>query len=745
MRFAFVILMLAASAAAFAQAPADTLTAAAGDITVTASRYDQQHAVNVTNLTAEDLARREPDLELPLLLQGVPGVFSYSDAGSGLGYTYLKIRGFDQRRVGVLFGGIPYNDPEDHQVWWVDIPDLASSVQDIQVQRGVTNSIGGMTAIGGTVNIVGAGLADREGGMFSLNTGSEGFQRQMVSYETGRLGQSGLKSSLRLSRQQSDGWRDRAGHEGWAVFWSGQYDTENTETRVNIYTGHELTHHAWDAVPESVLRENRRANMETYHNAVDDFAQPHYEMHHTWWLSDSVELVNRLYVIHGEGFYENFKEDASAHEYSLDTLAGVAPDAELDLIRRKWVRKDHVGWVPHLAWTHGRGRLLVGGDWYTFHSDHWGDVLWADGFAPGDFNDEFRYHRYTGDKDAYSLYASERLDLGGGLVATGDLHFQHKTYAFRQHETKNFAGDQLNAYEVDWDFFNPKAALNWQAPGRPLGGALQLYGTVGINHREPTDGELFDTWSSGSDLGAQPLFGSSRPVYAADGVTVQYVQWSDPLVKEEKVVDWEAGLGWQSGRVSLTLGAYWMDFTNEIVPYGGVNEDGSSIRGNAGATLHRGLELGVRVKAAARHDLQLAASRSWDEFDTFIFHDWDGAVYDYSGNPIAGFPEHLLMAAWDGRWGYGLSTRLRLNGAGRQYLDNSGEADRTIDAWSTVDLSLWLDLAGAGWRAMDGATAFLHVRNVGDIEYETWGYWYGENWLTPAAGRTWVTGLDYRF
>ena len=119
-----------------------------------ASRYDDDTQLNVTNITHEELQLREPDLELPLLLQGMPGVFSYSDAGSGLGYTYLKIRGFDQRRVGVLFNGIPLNDPEDHQVWWVDMPDLAASVQDIQVQRGVTNSIGGMTAIGGTVNIV---------------------------------------------------------------------------------------------------------------------------------------------------------------------------------------------------------------------------------------------------------------------------------------------------------------------------------------------------------------------------------------------------------------------------------------------------------------------------------------------------------------------------------------------------------------------------------------------------------------
>ena len=312
----FVIIALTASADTQSER-----TYEGDEVVVSASRYEDDTRMNVTNITHEELQLREPDLELPLLLQGIPGVFSYSDAGSGLGYTYLKIRGFDQRRVGVLFNGIPLNDPEDHQVWWVDMPDLAASVQDIQVQRGVTNSIGGMTAIGGTVNIVSANLTDKPGGMFSLDAGSYGFSRQMIQYQTGKLGNH-FSSSIRLSRQESDGYRDRSGYEGWGVFWSGQYETANTLTRVNIYTGQEVTHHAWDAVPESILKENRTANLETYHNAVDDFRQPHYELHNTIFLNDNLSLTNRLYYIKGEGYYENYKEDQTAADYALDRQAG---------------------------------------------------------------------------------------------------------------------------------------------------------------------------------------------------------------------------------------------------------------------------------------------------------------------------------------------------------------------------------------------------------------------------------------
>ncbi len=734
---------LPARAQTLSTAGTDTTVTRDEGVVVTASRYDAANRINLSNLTHRQLEYREPDQALPLLLQGVPGVFAYSDAGSGLGYTYLRMRGFDQRRIGVLFNGIPFNDPEDHQVWWVDLPDLASSIQDIQVQRGVTNSIGGMTAIGGTVNILSSDLSERPRGMFSLNTGSYGFAREMISYQTGEL-TGGLRSMLRLSRQQSDGYRDRSGYEGWAVFWSGQYDTEHTTTRLNIYTGKELTHHAWDAVPQSVLARDRTANLETYANAVDNFRQPHYELHNTIYLGDRWTLTNRFYFIHGIGYYENYKEQQSAHDYALDRYLGLAADADVDLIRRKWVRKNHGGWVPSLRWDQGRGRLLVGGDWYTFHADHWGDVLWAEGFTPSAFTTPLKYHKYTGDKDAWSIYLNQRTRLWGGLTATADLHFQHKRYDFMQDEVGNFTGALRNAYSVDYAFFNPKGSLTWQVPGRILGGGLQTWTSVGRNHREPTDGELFDTWQGGDDLGVTPLFRNRRPVAGPDG-RMAYVEWSDPYVQDEEVTDYELGLGWRNSLLSFTLGGYIMDFKNEIVPYGGVNDDGSSIRGNAERTLHRGLELGARARLAAGQNLTLAASRSWDKFDEFIFHDWDGTQYDYSGNPIALFPDHLLMVAWEASWSAGVRTRLRVRNTGRQQLDNSGLADRTIAPWTTVDLSLWLRPGKLGLPGLDGATAFVHLRNVLDEEYETWGYWYGENYLTPAAGRNFALGMDYHF
>ncbi|MFT5232223.1 MAG: iron complex outermembrane receptor protein [Candidatus Krumholzibacteriia bacterium] len=703
-------------------------------VVITESRYDDDTKLNLTNITFEELKFREPDLDLPQLLQDVPSVFAYSDAGSGLGYSYLKIRGFEQRRIGVLFNGIPLNDPEDHQIWWVNLPDLASSVQDIQVQRGVTNSVGGMTAIGGTVNIISRDLTAEPEGQVSVNFGSYGTQRQMIQYQTGDIGNSGFRSMMRLSKQESDGYRDRSGNDGWAVFWSLQYETAKTLTKANIYTGREVTHHAWDAVPESVLRTNRKANMETYHNAIDDFRQPHYELHNTWYISDNVELTNRLYHIKGEGFYENFKADQKAENYALDSLLGVPADTDVDLVRQKWVRKEHTGWVPHFNWQHGASSLLVGGDWYTFHSNHWGNVMWAEGITPDDIVGGYNYHQYTGDKDQYSFFAKERWNVGSGLILTADLHYQHKEYKFKQDQAGNFQGDLLNAYTVKYDFFNPKGAVNWRTPG----GSMKFFGAVGINHREPTDGELFDTFLGGDDLGVEPLFATRREVLNSDG-SVNHVEWSDPYVKEERVVDYELGMSWQTADVEMSLGGYWMDFENEIVALGGVNDDGSGIRGNAGETRHKGVEFEISAQVSRQHKFRLAASKSWDNFVQYTYYDFDGIAKDYSGNRIALFPEHLAMADWTAQWWPDFRTRLRARNTGRQQTDNTGIADHSIDPWTTVDVSFWYELGGKR------TTAFLHLRNLANAEYETWGYYFGENYYTPAAGRNFVVGLDYSF
>ena len=720
------------------------------EIVVTASRYGSDVHLTHTNLTRQEIEKRQTDADIPLLLEDIPGLYARSDPGNGLGYTYLNIRGFDQKRVGVLIDGIPLNDPEDHQVYWVDPPDFASSLEDVQVQRGVTNSVGGLTTLGGTVNMVTEQLPVQPEGRLTLQSGSYGTNKQMLSYKSGLLG-GRFSSGLRVTHQESDGFRQRAGSDQWSVFWGLRYITATTSTQFNLFTGREVTQQAFDASPEMELASDP--------NAVDNFQQPHVHLHHDWDISDAVKLRNSLFYIHGEGYFENFKEDRTAEDFSLDVFLGLNPDDEVNLVRRKWVRKDQVGWVPTLTVAHAGGRLNVGGDVYTFHSNHWGDVIDVEGFTPDDMVDGLKYYDYTGDKDVWSAYLNERYNLTGTLTLLLDLQYQHRQYEFLQNEVGNFTGTDRNAYRVDYDFFNPKGGFFWRWPGGVAGNEMGFYGNVGVAHREPADDDLFDTFQGPDDLGVQPLFNTSREVLATDGMTVQYVEWSDPIVQPEKVVDYEVGATFRGGRVSLTLNGYWMDFENEIVPFGTVDDDGFAVKGNAEKTLHRGVELGLVARLVQGHMLYLAASRSWNEFDSFVVNEnvydpdtWEflGTVpRDMSGNPIPLFPDHMASLRWLADWG-ALDTTLRVRNVGKQYLDISGIEERTIDPYTLLDLEFGVSLDELGWRGMQGARVDLRLRNLLDEQYETNGYW--GQWdtptqrrLFPAAGRNFLVGVYYRF
>ncbi|MBU1073345.1 TonB-dependent receptor, partial [bacterium] len=716
--------LLAAAAAPAATAPADTAAVhQASDVVVTASRYGDDVHLSHANLTREELAGRIGVADIPLLLEDTPGLHAWSDAGNGVGYTYLNIRGFDQKRVGVMIDGIPLNDPEDHQVYWVDLPDLASSVQDVQVQRGITNSLGATTAIGGTVNLVTDLFTPERELRLSLMGGSYGTWKQTASYQTGLL-DGRFQSALRLSRLESDGYRDRTGSKLWGLFWSARYLTENSTTRAKIYTGREESQHGWNAAFEDDLAADRRHNPETYADAVDDFRQPHYELHHQWRLSDRFTAENAVFWIHGEGFYENLKEGVDAADFSLDALLGLDPDAAVDLVRRKNVDKNQVGWVSHLQLRHGGGRTIVGGDIYDFHSDHWGDVLRVDGM-PGGPGEDLRYYGYTGDKQAWSVYVNEMWEAVPGLTLLADLQLQHKQYRFEQDAVGNFTGADRHAYRVDYDFFNPKGGIHWELPSRPFGGRAALYAHVGKTHREPADGELFDTWDGPDDVGVSPLFRESVPVDEDGDGTFDYLEWSDPYVRQERAVDYELGASWRGERVSLTLNGYWMDFDHEIIAYGAVDDDGAPIRGNADKTLHRGVELGLAARLTDTHTLKVAASTSWDEFDTYVAtfdpDTWSAGAFDQSGNPLALFPRHLASVALVSDFG-ALDSRLRLRSVGRQHLDNTGDAARTIAGYVTLDLAAGVDLGGRTGRTRLN----LRVNNLLDEMYETTGYWYDQ-------------------
>ena len=723
----FLIFLLLPVLAFATEAPVDTSAVTMDEVVVSASRYGNDLHLSHSNISQAELEQKTGVVDIPMMLTETPGVHAYSDAGNGVGYTYLNIRGFDQKRVGVTINGIPLNDPEDHQVYWVNLPDFVNNVEDIQIQRGITNSMGTTTAIGGTVNLVTDTVSKQQGGKVTFMGGSYDTYKHSFSYNTGKHGS--LSSAWRYSQMGSDGYRDRSASTLWSFFGTVKHETGNSVTQFNAYTGKEESQHAWWAINSETMAENRRANPETYENAIDSFQQPHYELHNHYYLSDNMTLKNSLYLIHGEGFYENEKLGKDPVDF------GMAPGDDVDLIRRKNVDKNQYGWVPHVEYAHDKGRTIIGGDIYTFHSDHSGNVLEVN----GDEVDPFDYYGYAGDKVAWSAYVNEQRRITDSVTLLVDMQYQHKTHEFKHTDVGNFSGADRHHYKVDWSFFNPKGGLFWDTPYSPYGGNLNLYAHVGIAHREPTDGELYDTWMGPDDLGTAPLFRNGVEVDENGDGVVDYMSWSDPYVNEEKALNYEIGSSWRGQNLSFTLNGYWMELDDEIIPFGSIDDDGAPIKGNADKTLHRGIELGLTARLNDYHILKVAASKSWDEFDSFMYHDWAGDI-DYSGNRIALFPEHLLTATINSSFDR-VRTFVRFRAVGKQHLDNSGNDDRVIDSWTSVDLGLRADIS----KYMNFSMDFI---NLLDDRYESSGYydpWSGGNMFIPAADRHFLVGLHYSF
>ncbi|MEA2095669.1 MAG: TonB-dependent receptor [Candidatus Cloacimonadota bacterium] len=698
---------------------------------------DRETPVTFTNVTQEQVLQNNFGQEIPMLMEDVPGVFAYSDAGGLVGNAHLTIRGFDQKRIGVMINGIPLNDPEDHNVYWVNMPDFAESTSDIQFQRGVGSSLYGISAFGGSLNM--------QTNSFTKENRTEIFSA-FGSYNTYKIGIKTAQrfgkysTNLRFSKVASNGYRDNSASNLWSVFTNFSRMGERSITEFNFYTGHELTHAAWEASWEGYLEENHQHNPYTYDNYVDDFSQPHFELHSSYFLNERSDIKNSIFYIHGNGFYEQYKYDRNLWEHGLVVEES---SEEADIIRQKWITKNHYGWVSQYNLRHKKGTFTAGTYLSMFNSDHWGEIMEVIGADTLDYISGQNYYNYIGEKQYLTAYINELFKLTADLSLMVNLYFQHINYSFEQLESGNFSGEFLNAYEVDYNFFNPRFGVNYNVDEN-----FNIYWNISVSQREPTDSELYDTWDGPDDLSVSPLFAVADTVLTDDG-NIEKINWSDPYVKNEKLLDYEIGIGYTEGIWDLKANLYWMNFTDEIVAYGGADDEGSPIRGNADKTVHRGVELSAKVQLPAYLELSGNFSYSDNYFEDFLMYNW-GETSDLSGITIAGFPSVISNGKLKfSRDHFNIFAQMQY--VGKQYLDNTENEDRTIDPFKVINVGAVINIA-----KLFGKTDLqlnLKVKNILDEEYETAGYynawggpdWSGANYYWPAAGRNFVAGLRLGF
>ncbi len=732
-------------------------------IEVTATRAaDGRTPVTFTNITQKELSEQYTASDIPILLDQLPNVYSYSLTGDNLGYSFLKIRGFDQSRVGVMVNDIPLNDPEDQQVYWVDHPDLAESVQDIQVQRGVGSSMYGTSTFGGSVNIRTKNYSSERIARITLGGGSFNTRKVLAEYKSGLIANSyGFYG--RFSRILSDGYRRNSSSDLLAFFLGIERYDRNMVTRLNIINGVERTHPDWDGVPQDILKSDRRWKKETYENAVDNFTQPVFQLINDWQISNEVNLNNSFFLVHGEGYYENLKINANLMDYGMsefETIDKTLFDADsldyyrtvgdsvlyqnengnyivrkTDLTRQKYVDKNQYGWIGRVTWDMDNALLTFGSSLYYFKSDHHGQVLWAKNI-PSIYDPERKYYKYNGEKTNLSLYLNYLQDITPDIVLMANILYEHKIYNFKQNETALFSGAYLNRYEVVHDFISPRLGIQYH-----LSKNWSIFGNVSQARREPADHELFDTWTGPDDLGASPLFNQSDTIRSNGNI--EYVRWDDPYVQPETVIDYEAGISYTDDRVAVKLNLYHMDFSNEIVPLGGIDKDGVPVKGNADKTIHQGVEISAMYQPVEYFKIDGNFAYSKNRYDRFLQQNYSGGTDDLSGNSIAGFPDMISNLRMTGYW-HNLRTSLAMKHVGKQYLDNTQNENRVIDPFLRFDLMLEYRFYHLAF--FPEIRFLLQITNLLNEEYETAGYydsWAGMAYLYPAATRNFYFSVGF--
>ena len=678
------------------------------EVVVTTTRAARGMPITHSNMTGAQIDREHTVQDVPMLLAQEPGIYAYSDAGNGVGYSYLQIRGFEQRKVGVYVNGVPLNDPTSHAVYWVDLPDILESASDIQIQRGVGNSLYGASAPGGVVSMELQPFTVQP--RFRMTAGLGSYGTRKFSME----GSSGLIEDTyslygRFSRLVSDGYRDQSWSDVFSYFLGlARYDRRLTN-RFFTFGGPEHLHVAWDGIDRAQLQADRRYNPLSYEKETDTFNQPHYQWLTDWQITDRVALANTAFYVKGDGYFIQDKAGSDFTELDLDTSGlGVT---EGDAVVQRHVQNDFFGVVPRLTVEHARGRVTVGGEVYRHAGYHFGEVL-SIAPAPADFKAGHDYYNYDVRKLGATLFLVEHYAPTKRLRLMGALQYQWKRYEQRNDRR----GDV--AYNVDYSFLTPRLGVSLDVTTR-----LAAYGNVSLARHEPIADEVYDP----QDFEDPSLFFKRFD----DSL------WRDPLMQPEKMTNVELGMTWRQPDLDVAVNGFHQYFTDEIVPGGGLDDDGNPIRANAGKSVHRGLEAEARYTPLTSVELWGNATLSDNYFKQYIERFDPANPVNYSGNTISSFPNFIANLGLDVRHSVDRLNRIILTGGvrfrnvGRIYLDNSETDSLSIDPYAVLDLRAGVEFSRAG-KPLE---VELAVNNVTSELYETFGYVYGTAYFWPAAER----------
>lgn len=710
------------------------------EIIVTATQArERETPVTFSNLTRQQLAERYSHQDIPVLLSELPSITSYSENGNGIGYNYINLRGFDQRRLSVMINGVPQNDPEDHNVYWIDFPDLLASTGSVQVQRGAGSAFYGPPAIGGSVNLVTNPFSREPKITLEVLVGFQEFdeslalttRKQSVMVNSGLIDRQYMLYG-KLGRIQSDGYRQNA----WAVLYSYflgavRFD-RNMTTRFHFFGGPIADGLAYYGLPKFVKSNKRlrRQNLisweadstgTTYSYAIarrkqeiENFSQPHYELLHEWQVSPTVTLSSTLFYYTGDGFFDY---DASWADTSMlrigYTYRFPTSQNPTNTLVRAFVGNRQGGWLPRVEVDHGNGNLTIGAELRIHRSIHWGKIQFAEGL-PTNFDPDYHFYEYNGEKDIVSLFAHELYKVRDDVTVMVDLQLVRNRYGIKN---EKYLG---NSFSLPYIFINPRLGVNYNYDEEWNG-----YFSVAYTSREPRLRNLYA--AEDSYFGAAPQFRADTT-----GGIVRY-NFGKPLAQPERLLDVEVGIGYRTSTAHFTSNLFWMEFTEELVKSGQVDIFGQPVTGNAERTWHIGLEVDGSVTFADAFTASGNFTLSRNRLIHYSIIENTVRIH-LDGNPIAGFPAVLGNLRFTYR-GERVTTSLLAKHVGSFYTDNFKNEKNKNDAYTVFNAEFLYHLPEVF------STEFTlrgEVRNVFNALY----FMSGEgNAFFPAAERNYLIGI----
>ncbi|QXP56957.1 TonB-dependent receptor [Cellulophaga sp. HaHa_2_95] len=686
------------------------------EVFVSAIRVTKATPVTFSNLTKEQIKPRNLGQDIPILMNFLPSVVTTSDAGAGVGYTGIRVRGSDATRVNVTINGIPYNDSESHGTFWVNMPDFASSTESLQLQRGVGSSTNGAGAFGASLNVLTDAISQDAYAHISSSIGSFKTLRNTLKFSTGLLNDQ-IEISGRLSQINSDGYIDRATSDLESYFLQAAYKDENTLIKALLFGGHEVTYQSWYGTPlarinndeqgvedfivanglteseaENLRNSDRRYNYYTYENEEDNYKQNHAQLLWNETLNENWSTNLALHYTKGSGYFEQLKEDDDFDTYGFTPITVDGEEVNsTDVIRRRWLDNDFYGTVFSANYRKEKVDLILGGGWNKYEGDHFGEVIWARYASTSSIRD--RYYDDNSTKTDFNIFSKINYKLDDQWSLFGDL--QYRTVGYQAN------GDDTGIVDDTFNFFNPKAGITFD-----LNSNNNFYFSYAVANREPNRND----------------YESGNP-------------------KPERLNDFELGWRYISNTLQLNTNVYYMGYKDQLVLTGALNDVGAPLRENVGDSYRLGVEVEANVslgaKFAFRPNITLSANRNKD----FVFQR-DGELQNLGDTEIAFSPSVIIGGALVYMPTDNLQLSLLGKHVGEQYMGNIDASSSKLKAYSQFDFNVQYEIVTNSF--IKSVVLSGLVNNIFNELYESNGYFFtfDDTWSNPGVTTT-IEGAGY--